>query len=119
MRRRHCDSAVRNTTARDPLCTLALHDVFRWCRYLAGAQGVSGDLTPFLWPLRQSGIKEIYLPPLERIAADGERTLVIHDKAEHERIVAAEQAEQARLAAERAEQERIAAEEAAAAAGVP
>ena len=36
------------------------------------AAEVTGDLSPFLWPLKQSGIDDIFLPPLGQIAAEGD-----------------------------------------------
>ena len=36
-----------------------------------GAPEVSGDITPLLWQLRQSGVEEIYLPP-NKISAEGD-----------------------------------------------
>eukprot|EP01043_Picozoa_sp_COSAG02_P067420 COSAG02_NODE_10829_length_1849_cov_14.262286_1_plen_63_part_00 len=33
---------------------------------------MTGDLSPFLWPLKQSGVDEIFLPPLGQIAAEGD-----------------------------------------------
>lgn len=33
---------------------------------------MTGDLSPFLWQLKQSGVDEIFLPPLGRIDAEGD-----------------------------------------------
>ena len=69
--------------------------LFLSCRYLVGAPEVTGDLTPLLWALRQTGLHSMYLPPGGKITANGDDGLEDEEDDEQEPAAAASEGEPA------------------------